>query len=327
MRKLLSVLTALVLCLGLAVSAHAADKTAWDRIRTDTAQQVYRTVKNPQIGTVGGEWAVLGLARSGYDVPQSYYDNYYRAVLKQVRADRGVLDQYKHTEYSRVILGLTAAGFDPRDVGGHNLTLPLGDFDKTAWQGLNGPIYALIALDSAAYDVPLNPGATTQAARDMYIGAILDRQLPDGGFALHPAQTYADADITGMALQALAKYRERPDVAAAIDRALTCLAEMNGGFAVWGTQGAESVVQAIIALCELDIGVEDPRFTANGLTLPDQLMKYYIPGKGFARTIGGDIDQMTTEQALYALAALHRCENNLTSLYDMTVKGETCDVP
>lgn len=323
MRKLISILMALALCIGPAVSVHAADKTALDRIRTDTAQQVYRTVKNPQIGTVGGEWAMFGLARSGYDVPQSYYDRYYRAVVKQVRADRGVLDPYKYTEYSRVILGLTAAGFDPRNVGGYDLTLPLGDFDKTVWQGLNGPIYALIALDSAGYETPQKPGATTPATRDMYIRAILDRQLPDGGFALHPFQKSADADITGMALQALAKYREQPQVEAAIDRALNCLSEMNGEFTLWGEKGAESVVQTIVALCELDMGIDDPRFVENGLTLPDQLMKYYIPGQGFARTIGGEADQMTTEQALYALAALYRWENDMESLYDMAVKEET----
>ena len=61
--------------------------------------------------TVGGEWAVLGLARSGYAVPDSYYENYYRTVEKYVRDKKGVLHDVKYTEYSRVILGLTADGF------------------------------------------------------------------------------------------------------------------------------------------------------------------------------------------------------------------------
>ena len=34
---------------------------------------MYRTVKDPQVGSIGGEWAVLGLARSGYEVPEEYY--------------------------------------------------------------------------------------------------------------------------------------------------------------------------------------------------------------------------------------------------------------
>ena len=46
---------------------------------------------------------------------------------------------------------------DPRDVAGYDLTKPLGDFDKTVWQGINGPIWALIALDSGNYEVPVLP--------------------------------------------------------------------------------------------------------------------------------------------------------------------------
>lgn len=321
MRKTLSLLIAFILLLGLTMPAAAVNRTVPDQVLTNTAAQVYRTVAHPQVGTVGGEWAVLGLARSGYAVPQSYYDRYYKAVEKQVRTRKGILDPYKNTEYSRVILGLTAAGFDPRSVGGYNLTLPLGDFDKTVWQGLNGPIFALLALDCAGYDVPRNPNAATQASRELYIKEILDRQLPGGGFALHPSLTSPDIDVTAMALQALAKYRDRADVAAAVERALHCLSAMRGGFTVWGAQGSEGVVQVIVALCELGRGPDDPRFTAQGRTLVDQLMAYRTADGGFARTIGGHRDQMATEQALYALAALHRWENGLASLYDLSEAG------
>ena len=33
-----------------------------------------------KVGSIGGEWAVLGLARSGYAVPEGYYQSYYDAV-------------------------------------------------------------------------------------------------------------------------------------------------------------------------------------------------------------------------------------------------------
>ena len=46
----------------------------------------------------------------------------------------------KYTEYSRVITALTSIGKDPKNVGGCNLLLPLGDFEKTTWQGINGAI-------------------------------------------------------------------------------------------------------------------------------------------------------------------------------------------
>jgi len=321
MRKLLSAFMALILLMGLAAPGYAADKSEINAAITDTAKSVYKTVKNPQIASIGGEWAVLGLARGGYDVPRSYYENYYKNVESYVIENKGVLDTQKYTEYSRVILGLTAAGFDPRDVGGYDLTIPLGDFDKTIRQGINGSIFALIALDSAGYDVPQNTEAGTQATREMYITDILNRQLPDGGFSLSKSEKTADADITGMALQALAKYQDRDDVKAATDKALHCLSEMRGGFVSRGDESAGSAVQIIVALCELGISINDPRFMENGNSLLDKLMEYYVAGKGFERTVGGGVNQMATEQALYALAAVYRFENGLTSLYDMTDVG------
>ena len=218
-----ALLLALALTLGLAVNAAAAvpDSELVAAIE-DTAQYIYKTVKDPQVGSIGGEWAVLGLARSGYDVPDSYYQDYYATVEEYVEACDGVLHDKKYTEYSRVIVALSAIGKDARDVAGYDLTKPLADYDKTIWQGLNGPIWALIALDSAGYPMPEDPEAETQATRQMYIDRILECQLPDGGWSLFggteaatSGDGTADPDITGMALQALAKYQDQPAVARA----------------------------------------------------------------------------------------------------------------
>ncbi len=75
----------------------------------------------------------------------------------------------KYTEYSRVIIALTSIGKDPKNVGGYNLLLPLGDFEKTTWQGINGAIWALIALDCGQYDMPYNADAQIHATREMYV--------------------------------------------------------------------------------------------------------------------------------------------------------------
>ena len=128
---------------------------------------------------------MLGLARSGYDVPDSYYQDYYATVETYVKACDGKLHDKKYTEYSRVIVALSSIGKDARNVGGYDLTKPLGDYDKTIWQGLNGPIWALIALDSRDYPMPENPGAETQATRQMYIDRILECQEP----LRHPPET------------------------------------------------------------------------------------------------------------------------------------------
>lgn len=283
---------ALSLTTGLLTGAQAAvsKETLNDAVQ-DTAEYMYRTVQDPQVGSIGGEWAVLGLARSGYDVPDSYYQDYYATVETYVKACDGKLHDKKYTEYSRVIVALSSIGKDARNVGGYDLTKPLGDYDKTIWQGLNGPIWALIALDSRDYPMPENPGAETQATRQMYIDRILECQLPDGGWSLFGGTSAAssgdgvsDPDITGMALQALAKYQDQPAVAKATEEALACMSKKQnseGGFSSWGTKNSESCVQIIVALCELGIPLDDPRFVKNGNTLLDNLMTFYLPGNGF----------------------------------------------
>ena len=130
---------AILFSVSAAALAAVTDTALADAV-TDTAQYMYKTVKSPQVGSIGGEWAVLGLARSGYEVPEEYYQDYYGTVEAYVKACDGNLHDKKYTEYSRVIVALSAIGKDARDVAGYDLTKPLGDYDKTIWQGLNGPI-------------------------------------------------------------------------------------------------------------------------------------------------------------------------------------------
>lgn len=319
-----SLLLALILTLSLAVPAAAVTNTVLQSAVTGSAAYMYRTVPNPQVGSIGGEWVVLGLARSGYDVPESYYQNYYATVEKYVAARKGVLHEKKYTEYSRVIAALTAIGKDPTNVAGYNLLTPLGDFDKTVWQGINGSIWALIALDSGSYAMPKNTAAATQATRQMYVDEILSRQLSDGGWNLTDkgGSGSADPDITGMALQALAKYQKQTAVRNATDKALACLSKMQGtssGFASWGTTNSESVVQVIVALNELGIPLTDSRFVKNGNTMLDNLLTYRNSDGSFKHTSDGSgNNQMSSEQGFYGLVSALRAATGKNSLYRMS---------
>ncbi|MBQ2867441.1 MAG: terpene cyclase/mutase family protein, partial [Firmicutes bacterium] len=306
----------------------AVSKAQIDTILNDTAKYVYKTVSDPQVASIGGEWAVIGLARSGYDVPDSWFEAYYNNLEEKVTEKEGVLHKKKYTDYSRVTVALSTIGGDPRDVAGYDLLKPLGDFDKTIWQGINGPIWALIALDSGDYTVPVNEAAAVQATREKYIAEILRRQLNDGGFSLTGGKTEAtkgetaDADITGMALQALAKYQDRADVKAATEKALACLSKMqaaDAGFSSYNTSNVESCVQVIVALNELGISLNDSRFVKNGITLVDNMLKYYVKGTGFVHTLDGEggADLMSTEQAFYGLVSIQRAMEGKNSLYCM----------
>lgn len=307
-------------------SGAAVSEEKLDAAVQDTAQCLLRAVPAPQLGSVGGEWAVLGLARSGCAVPDSYYADYYAALEEEVRAREGQLHSRKYTEYSRVILALSALGADARDVAGYDLTLPLGDYDKTVWQGLNGPIWAMLALDSRDYPMPEAPAGAVQATRQGYVDHILARQLPDGGWSLRgggaeDAQSQADPDLTAMALQALAKYQDQPAVAQATQAALDCMSRLQddqGGYTAWGSANANSTVQMLLALCELGLPLDDPRFVKHGLTLLDHLLASYRLGEGFLYTAGdADANQMASEQAFCALVAVQRARAGQNSLYRM----------
>jgi hypothetical protein len=321
-RKIVSLVLALVLAFSLAPAALAAvSDAALNGAVTGTAAYVCAATPAPQLGSIGGEWAVIGLARSGYSVPEPYFRDYYTRVEAYVKECGGVLHDKKYTEYSRVILALSAIGADARSVGGYDLTKPLGDYDKTVWQGLNGPVWALIALDSRDYPEP------SSGVRQKYIDSILSCQLTDGGWSLLAGpgaadrSLAADPDITGMALQALAKYQSQPAVSKATDKALECMSKLqqaDGGFSSMGEKNAESVVQMVVALAELGISQEDSRFVKNGASMLDALMAFRQTDGGFRHTEDGSGNsRMTTEQGLYALAAVQRQRGGKNSLYRM----------
>ncbi len=319
MKKFIGIILTLSILFSLSSEALAFDNNKVNATLESVGNYLYETVKEPQVGSIGGEWAVLGLARCDMDIPDEYFENYYQTVTKYVKDCDGVLHNKKYTEYSRVIVALAAIGKNPQNVAGYNLLAPLGDYEKTILQGVNGAIWALIALDSGNYDMPNNQNAKVQATREMYINHILEKQTPDGGWAL--SGDVADPDVTGMALQALSKYQSNDKVKTATEKALNCLSNMqkeNGGFSSYETENSESSVQVIVALCALGISVDDVRFVKNGKSVIDNLFSFYDNGKGFKHIHGDSTNLMATEQCFYALVALKRANEGRNTLYDMS---------
>ena len=310
-------LSALLLLLAMLVSLAACGKE--ETPIEKTARYLQAQIPEPTCAAVGGDWLVFGLARSGLKAPQKYFDTYYKNVEDYIVSVNGVLSRKKNTEYSRVILAMSAIGKNPTNVAGFNLLLPLGDFDETVRQGVNGVIFALLALDSGGYEIPEAPEAETQATRELYVGELLRREIPDGGWTLTGGTP--DADMTAMALQALAKYRDRQDVEDAVQRglaALSALQEPDGAYLSWDEENSESVCQVIVALTELGISLDDERFVKNGQTLPQVLERFACEDGSYRHSLNGNSDEMATEQAFYALAAIHRAETGKTTLYVMT---------
>ena len=287
------------------------------------ADSVYKTTGDylaklgtPGVGSIGGEWMALGLARSGRTVPEGYYD----AVVKYVKDNidsNGRLDKNKATENARIILALTAIGKDVTNVGGHDLLAGLNEMSYLSKQGINGAIFTLIALDSHSY----TPAG--DVTRDKLVQVILDAQISnDGGWSLDGKN--ADVDMTAMAIQALAAYyKSNSSAKKAVDKGLSWLSSVqqnDGGFTSWGAANSESCAQVIVALTALGIDpAKDSRFIKNGVSVLDALCSFAVNGGGFKHlATETSANGMATEQGFYALVAYYRLLNGQSSLYDMT---------
>ena len=296
-------------------------------------------------GSIGGEWLIYGFGHAGYKISDKYLASYKQSVLNALkegyRGTTGILHDKKFTDYSRVIVALSAVGIDASSFEGYDLTAPLADFVNVKWQGMNGPIWALIALDSGNYDIPkrtdaygtLTPEETDrQNTRQKMIDYILANQFDDGGWNVQPREegttgynAVSDVDMTGMAMIALAPYMSQTKVKTAVNKAIAYLSDAqqdDGGFQSWGTSNSESCSQAICGLLACGVNPNtDSRFIKNGKSVLDALMSFYteetdkdtgetICGFRHVNTASGGYEptynQMATEQAYYALAFFYK---------------------
>ena len=310
---------------------NTGDKIDYKTTLNETMAQLAATVTEPSFGTGAGEWTVLSLARGGYYATgDKYFEDYYSRIEETVKEKaasvnlNGALHKVKSTENSRLIMALSAIGKDPTKVGGVDLVgaYSANGFTWIKKQGLNGPVFALIALDTYNYKT------SDATIRQQCVDYILEAELSGGGWAL--SGTTADPDMTAMALQALANYADNSDVKDAAERgfaALSSIQKDNGGYASWGSVNSESIAQVIVACTAWGIDPSaDSRFVKCGGSAVDALLEFYIPeSKGFAHVLettggyaGGEVNAMATDQACYALVAYDRFVNNKNALYDMS---------
>ena len=226
---------ALVLALTLCVTAFGDSASYGDMAAAiATAQKIQLgiaetapllTEENFPAGSSVSDWTALAMARAGVADDYEGYLSRLQSYVEQKYAENGGLHEVKVTEYHRIALTAAALGGDPTAFG----TKPDGTaIDLVAdgtynWQGenelgaqgLNGWIFALLAMDAVGAEAP----ADARYSRESIVDTIVSAQLPEGGFALGGSDM--DVDITAMALQALAPYQAQyPEV---IDAALNAL--------------------------------------------------------------------------------------------------------
>lgn len=276
-------------------------------------EAIARTVDQMLRSGVTSEWQAIGIAKAGYQVPASYENYFYENVTSQVvQANRKRI-----TDIERLVLAAGAIGIDATNVNGLNLVeliynsedWPNGT-DSMLAQGNNGPIFALIALDSLAYEVPEDARWT----REKLVDYLLTNQNPDGSWSLFGA--IPNYDFTGMALIALSPYKQEQRVQEAIDNAVQFLStqqDASGGYddPYSGGVSSETTSQVIIGLTATGIDPRSEAFTKNDLTLIDHLLSYQLQDGSFEHIKGYGSNLMATEQALQALVA-----------YELFLKGE-----
>ena len=267
----------------------------------------------------GNEWDMIALTRLGL-ASDSMKEGYIASVREKLaEGDSPRLSATRSTVNSGVVAALTAAGADPTDFYGYDLTQPLTDIEYVTSQGVNGAVYALIALDSHGYG--------NDDIRAKLISVILAAQESDGGWTIDTwtgIDDGSDADMTAMALQALAPYAGTDDnVREASSRALDFLEKNQtdlAGFVSYGSEDCESCAQVMTALCALNIDPEtDEKFTASGYGVFRSLQRFYnSDDMGFTHLLGGESNYISSYQAYISVAAYYRLVNGMTSLFDMS---------
>ena len=290
-----------------------------------TMAQLAATVTEPVFGTTAGEWTVLCLARGGYYAKDNaYFTDYYNRIVETVNTTAtkvnmsGALHKSKSTENSRLIVALSALGIDATSVGDWDLVeaYSANGFSWIKKQGLNGTIWALIALDSGNY------ATSDPTIRQQCIDAIVAAQHDDGGWSLMANKTFAsDPDITGMALTTLYPYRNQAAVAEACSEAFDCLSAIqndDGTYSSGGAKCSESCSWVIVSTTMWGINPDtDSRFIKNGKSVVDGLLAHYLPDSAtFQHIIGAGSNAMATDQSCYALVAYDRFLNSKPALFD-----------
>ncbi len=273
-----------------------------------------KEVKEPMVGSIGGEWVVTGLNRSNRNIDNKFNEIYLNNLEKTLKEKSGQLHKTRYTEYSRVIIALNSLNKNPKDIFEYNLEKEIYDINNVKKQGINGPIYALIALNCK--------DSTLSDEKKIMLDYILENEMDNGGWALSKDNGKGDVDITAMAIQALAPYKDEPKVKVAIERGVKLLSdrqENDGGYTSWDSKNSENVSQVIMALSSIGIDAnKDSRFVKNEKSLIDFLLAYQMESGGFKHEESGKENLMASQQANLALISYERFLNGDNTLYDMS---------
>ena len=284
-----------------------------------TAAGLEKVSKDTEIAPAGsstGDWIAMTLAFAGNTAVSDNYLQKLEAYIIQQYDEKGGLSTVKATEYQRAGLTMLALGGNPTDIEDKGNAINLvadGTWNfsggSPGMQGANGLVYALLLLDSGQYG--------DAEVRAQYVSELLTYQKDSGAFCIDNSLD-GDVDMTAMALQALAPYREEtkePDVKTAVDSAYSWLSAQSAV-----GESAESSAQTILALCALGENPMDSSFfDENGQTLVQMLNTYRMKNGMYKHESDDEKENiMATYQSLLALEAIQKLETENRWIFDFT---------
>lgn len=222
------------------------------------------------------------------------------------------------TNLDRTIMMLTACGIDASKLDAYTTEdnpfknakgEPIKDltaylYNYSGSYTINGPIFALIALDMGNYTIPKNAVWT----RDKLLETILTHKYGSDGFGV---------DMVGMLMQSIAPYQNDPVYGSRVKAKLEEGIDLFLGnkkadtvdamqpdftFGGFGYQSSESAAQAICALSAAGVDCHtDARFSdGNGKSALTAFLDY-ADGEYFAHTVAVKKNSMATYQGCYTV--------------------------
>ena len=296
MKKILSIFLIISL---LTINTFASDTSYYKKELEEVCLHTNNTTSDISPGSVGGEWLVVGLLQANPDINSEYFNKYITNLTNILEENSGILSNTKNTEYSRAVIALTSIGKNATDISGYNLVTPLLNYEKTVKQGVNGAIWALIALNCGNYY------PEEKELRKKYIDKILSMQGENGGFSLSKS-FQPDPDVTAMAIQALSFYKGDKTIAPKIQSAEEFLKKIKN------FPSCESVSQTITALTSLGKNSLD----SEAERLLEVLYEFKCESGGYYHILTEKKEnKMATEQALCALSSLKKADETGEWLY------------
>lgn len=277
-------------------------------------------------------WQVFSAARFGYSgVRAGYYDDWFQSVQTGLQAmkDAGIGPQdVEMTEWEKLVLAITAIGYDPRDIKAYDLIDILSNEGYLqASKQIMAQQYALLALNSYNYPIP---ATGNRFDKEAWIHGVADGYQPVN---LTNSDAVRVVDMGVMQYQPIAAYYNPNaqegapyyDVKVAMDNALALYSAAQtdlgyfygGGGMIYTDDNPWNNAQVYMTLGMAKVNPFDVRFIKNGYSLFDAALAKFNLAAGTCLYNSSTYDPGQIGRGLDSLVRDYEGRNNIFDCTDV----------